>query len=287
MSIDETLAGPMADEMEQRRRWQPRTAFAERTSPESVVRRCDPDEPVFVLRAHDGTAVRAIGWYVQLLRVSGQPEAKVQGVIAVARAFKAWPEKDWPSIDFGSDEAAWRQRHRIRSAAEELADGESVLNRAADDEPVFVLRARDPLAVMTVLWWAHNAVGAGGGERKYNAALEIAMAIERWRGRKGLVATAAAVTEPLPSPALAETPAADEAAPAPAARLRFRIEAIMPVATEVKLAGLDGAGNRTLRWSPVFVERFALAPGDVVVVDPDSPRAFVAVEKPDGQILGW
>ena len=63
--------------------------------------------------------------------------------------------------------------------------------------------------------------------------------------------------------------------------------AIMPVATEVKLAGLDGAGNRTLRWSPVFVERFALAPGDVVVVDPDSPRAFVAVEKPDGQILGW
>lgn len=287
MSIDETLAGPMADEMEQRRRWQPRTAFAERTSPESVVRRCDPDEPVFVLRAHDGTAVRAIGWYVQLLRVSGQPEAKVQGVIAVARAFKAWPEKDWPSIDFGSDEAAWRQRHRIRSAAEELADGESVLNRAADDEPVFVLRARDPLAVMTVLWWAHNAVGAGGGERKYNAALEIAMAIERWRGRKGLVATAAAVTEPLPSPAIAETPAEEEAAAPAAARLRFRIEAIAPVATEVKLAGLDGAGNRTLRWSPVFIERFALAPGDIVVVDPSSPRAFIAVEKPDGQILGW
>lgn len=287
MSIDETLAGPMADELDQRRRWQPRTAFAERTSPESVVRRCDPEEPVFVLRAHDGTAVRAIGWYVQLLRVSGQPEAKVQGVIAVARAFKAWPDKEWPSIDFVSDETAWRQRHRIRTAAEELAEGESVLNRAADDEPVFVLRARDPLAVMTVLWWAHNAVGAGGGERKYNAALEIAMAIERWRGAKGLVATAAAVTEPLPSPVVAETPAEEETAVPADTRLRYRIEAIAPVATEVRLAGLDGVGNRTLRWSPVFIERFALAPGDIVVVDPASPRAFVAVEKPDGQVLAW
>lgn len=287
MSSDETLAGPMADEMEQRRRWQPRTAFAERTSPESVVRRCEPDEPVFVLRAHDGTAVRAIGWYVQLLRVSGQPEAKVQSVIAVARAFKAWPEKEWPTIDFTSDETGWRQRHRIRTAAEELAEGESVLNRAADDEPVFVLRARDPLAAMTVLWWAHNAVGAGGGERKYNAALEVAMAIERWRGRRGLVGTAAAVVEPLPPPVAVEAPAEEEAATPADTRLRYRIEAIAPVATEVKLTGLDGAGNRTLRWSPVFVDRFALAPGDVVVVDPSSPRAFVAVEKPDGQILGW
>lgn len=37
---------------------------------------------------------------------------------------------------------------------EELANPDSCLNRAADDEPVFVLRANDPLAGHVVRYWS-------------------------------------------------------------------------------------------------------------------------------------
>jgi hypothetical protein len=37
---------------------------------------------------------------------------------------------------------------------QELSNPNSCLNRAADDEPVFVLRAHDPLASMAVRRWA-------------------------------------------------------------------------------------------------------------------------------------
>ena len=40
---------------------------------------------------------------------------------------------------------------------EELANPDSYLNRAADDEPVFILRGKDPIAVNAVRHWANEA----------------------------------------------------------------------------------------------------------------------------------
>lgn len=39
----------------------------------------------------------------------------------------------------------------------ELSDPNSCINRAEDDEPVFVLRAKDPIASQVVLYWCKLA----------------------------------------------------------------------------------------------------------------------------------
>ena len=44
---------------------------------------------------------------------------------------------------------------------EELTNPSSCLNRAADDEPIFVLRAHDQCAVATVLAWANYRIECG------------------------------------------------------------------------------------------------------------------------------
>jgi hypothetical protein len=74
----------------------------------------------------------------------------------------------------------------IKSA--ELA-GPSCLTESADDEPVFVLCARDPLAPNAVREWAfayERRHGMSGPltkrqEEKYTEALAIAYQMERWR----------------------------------------------------------------------------------------------------------
>jgi len=77
----------------------------------------------------------------------------------------------------------------IKSA--ELA-GPSCMTHAADDEPLFVLRANDELAPLIVRFWAREYAmkiddkGDDYGRRlaKYRDALDIADAMERWHAKK-------------------------------------------------------------------------------------------------------
>lgn len=65
---------------------------------------------------------------------------------------------------------------------DELLNANSCLNKAAPDEPVFVLRAKDPLAGMTVRHWATMATGTHEPE-KLKEALELAQRMEAWRAQ--------------------------------------------------------------------------------------------------------
>lgn len=63
---------------------------------------------------------------------------------------------------------------------EELASPKSCLNRAASDEPIFTLRAKDPLAPQTLRHWA--AMSEGTHEQsKIDEALTLAYQMEGWR----------------------------------------------------------------------------------------------------------
>lgn len=75
----------------------------------------------------------------------------------------------------------------------ELANPASCLNKAAHDEPVFVLRANDPLAAQAVRLWAAMAIGGAHHEPgKVQNALKLAEEMEQWR--RGNVAEPAPVT---------------------------------------------------------------------------------------------
>jgi hypothetical protein len=62
----------------------------------------------------------------------------------------------------------------------EIADPKSCLNKAAADEPVFVLRAKDPLAPDIIRLWAAEAQGVHEVE-KCTEANQIADDMESWR----------------------------------------------------------------------------------------------------------
>jgi hypothetical protein len=64
----------------------------------------------------------------------------------------------------------------------ELVDG--CIAKAADDEPVFVLRAQDILAPTHVRDWADHAELRGFNPAKVKAARDTANAMERWPKRK-------------------------------------------------------------------------------------------------------
>ena len=65
----------------------------------------------------------------------------------------------------------------------------SCLNKAADDEPIFVLRANDELAPMAVRTWAsaYRKAKLDAGEltpereNKYRDAMQLANQMEAWR----------------------------------------------------------------------------------------------------------
>lgn len=71
----------------------------------------------------------------------------------------------------------------------ELESPASCLNRARDDEPVFVLRAHDKLAPGTVRDWAHRYIVSKGGWQvmsgrqhlKYQEAMKLAEQMEQWQ----------------------------------------------------------------------------------------------------------
>lgn len=67
---------------------------------------------------------------------------------------------------------------------DEVNNPNSCLNKAADDEPVFVLRAGDELAADVVRDWAARAAAAGAPEDKVEGALAEARAMEAWPTRK-------------------------------------------------------------------------------------------------------
>ena len=64
--------------------------------------------------------------------------------------------------------------------AEELRNPHGCLNRAAPDEPVFVLRAKDPIAAQVVRLWAAMAENDHSAD-KCIGALVIADKMEKWR----------------------------------------------------------------------------------------------------------
>lgn len=63
---------------------------------------------------------------------------------------------------------------------DELRYQGSCLNKAAADEPVFVLRAKDVLAPQTIRLWAMMAEGLHEPE-KIADALKLADQMDRWR----------------------------------------------------------------------------------------------------------
>jgi hypothetical protein len=65
-----------------------------------------------------------------------------------------------------------------------LTRGEGCLGKSQDDEPVFVLTARDPAAPEAVRKWAEHAWQAGHSAKKIDEALSIATEMERWRDRR-------------------------------------------------------------------------------------------------------
>ena len=66
--------------------------------------------------------------------------------------------------------------------AEELRNPHGCLNKAASDEPVFVLRAKDPIAAQVVRLWATMAERDHSAD-KCDGALAIAAAMDEWRAQ--------------------------------------------------------------------------------------------------------
>lgn len=61
---------------------------------------------------------------------------------------------------------------------------DTCLIKAADDEPIFVLRAQDMLAPESVREWANRALKCGLPHAKYEEALALAAKMEQWPNRK-------------------------------------------------------------------------------------------------------
>lgn len=65
---------------------------------------------------------------------------------------------------------------------QELLDPKSCLNKAAPDEPIFVLRAKDKLAPQTIRHWATMSFGVHEKEKIADAEL-LATSMEDWQKR--------------------------------------------------------------------------------------------------------
>jgi hypothetical protein len=60
----------------------------------------------------------------------------------------------------------------------------TALAKAADDEPIFVLRATDPYAADAVRHWAAKALWKGVPPAKVQEALDIADAMQAYHSKK-------------------------------------------------------------------------------------------------------
>jgi|WetSurMetagenome_2_1015567.scaffolds.fasta_scaffold554443_3 hypothetical protein len=61
----------------------------------------------------------------------------------------------------------------------------SPLNKAADDEPLFVLRSQDVCGPLTVIDWMNLAHRAGASLPKLGGAFEDAAEMLRWQAERG------------------------------------------------------------------------------------------------------
>lgn len=61
------------------------------------------------------------------------------------------------------------------------SDGIPCYDKAADEEPLFVLRAQDKLAPEIVMEWAHRALAAGTPIAKVEEARRCAQEMEEWQ----------------------------------------------------------------------------------------------------------
>lgn len=66
-----------------------------------------------------------------------------------------------------------------------LRGSDKCLAKVADDEPIFVLRAKDLTAPSTVRGWAHHARAVGCAEPKVQEAFNLAASMESWAQRNG------------------------------------------------------------------------------------------------------
>jgi len=67
-----------------------------------------------------------------------------------------------------------------RETREQAGQGEGCLGKAADDEPVFVLRASDSIAPILVELWADLAHQSGHRDEKVAGAAQIAEDMRAW-----------------------------------------------------------------------------------------------------------
>lgn len=73
----------------------------------------------------------------------------------------------------------------IAMTKKETIEGPSCLTRAADDELVFVLRAKDPIAGAVIQYWAHLAQATATHEKeKIERAWQEATEFNEWRKNK-------------------------------------------------------------------------------------------------------
>lgn len=70
-------------------------------------------------------------------------------------------------------------------AMDEIADPNSCISKAADDEPVFVLRAQDLFAPGLVRFWAMMAKACGAPQEKWEGAALLANDMDRWAVKNG------------------------------------------------------------------------------------------------------
>lgn len=85
----------------------------------------------------------------------------------------------------------------MATKAQTLADPQSCLNRAADDEEIFVLRANDPLAPLTVAEWARLYEQRRGATEKSTEAWSCAERMRDWRRANDFPGTSSAKKVPV------------------------------------------------------------------------------------------
>jgi hypothetical protein len=82
----------------------------------------------------------------------------------------------------------WRRRKTMwtkKDAMEAAARGEGCLGKAADDEPVFILRGKDAMMAITIEAWAAYVDGVGGRGTKSIEARKFAEEIREWQSVNG------------------------------------------------------------------------------------------------------
>lgn len=72
-----------------------------------------------------------------------------------------------------------------REVLDAAARGEGCLGRSQDDEPVFVVCARDLLSTQTVLKWEALAEASGVSYEKRKGAIQDAADMTTWRNAHG------------------------------------------------------------------------------------------------------